>query len=216
MQVTLPYSKSWAIGTIVVLVILYAVGLYGLTDPDLRELFIALTPFNLAASAAIVLGFQKKWKRKFVIFLLSIFVAGMLVEIIGVNTGFPFGDYEYGETLGIKMFGVPLLIGVNWVMLIYCTGVIGRKIPVPKIAKAFIGAVLMVIMDVALEPVAIEYDFWNWAGSEVPISNYVAWFVISFMMLIAFHLERFRKSNLVAPSLYIIMLIFFTVLNYLI
>ena len=42
----------------------------------------------------------------------------MLTEAIGVNTGLLFGTYEYGANLGFKIFGVPLIIGVNWTVLI--------------------------------------------------------------------------------------------------
>lgn len=215
MKSVLPHSKSWAIGISAVLVILYGVGLGGLLHSDTTDLFRELTPFNLMASAVLVLAFQKKWTRKFVYYLLGVYLVGYLVELLGVSTGFPFGDFEYGSSLGVRLWCVPLLIGLNWVILIYCTGVISRKIPVVKVGKAMIGAFLVVLMEIAIEPAAVHYEFWTWGGQEIPIWNYVAWFVISFGMLIVFHLGHYRKSNRVAPVLYIIMLTFFTLLNYL-
>ncbi len=38
----------------------------------------------------------------------------MLSEIIGVNSALLFGDYSYGSVLGLKIGGVPVLIGVTW------------------------------------------------------------------------------------------------------
>ena len=215
MQSAIPYSKNWAIGVSVLLVILYGVGLVGLVHPDTRDLFKELTSFNLVASLMLVLAFQKKWTKKFVYYLLGVFLAGYLVELLGISSGFPFGEYEYGPTLGVQLWDVPLLIGFNWVILVYCTGAITRKIPVVKFGKAFIGATLMVLMDMVIEPMAVKYDFWSWDGGEIPIQNYIAWFVISFVMLLIFHLNRFRKSNLVAPVLYVTMFLFFILLNYL-
>ena len=46
----------------------------------------------------------------------------MIAETIGVNFGILFGDYEYGENLGFKIFGVPFLIGINWIVLTFITG----------------------------------------------------------------------------------------------
>ena len=41
----------------------------------------------------------------------------MITESLGVNYGLIFGNYEYGNNLGFKFFGVPFLIGINWIIL---------------------------------------------------------------------------------------------------
>ena len=55
------------------------------------------------------------------------FLTGMITEILGVQLGWIFGDYQYGEALGYKLFGVPLLIGVNWTLLTLITGAIAQQ-----------------------------------------------------------------------------------------
>ena len=52
----------------------------------------------------------------------TIFLIGMICEILGVNYGYIFGDYVYLNNLGTKVFGVPILIGINWVILTFITG----------------------------------------------------------------------------------------------
>jgi putative membrane protein len=49
--------------------------------------------------------------------------------------------------------------------------------------KAALAATIMVLYDVLLEPVAVRFDFWSWAGAAIPIQNYIAWWVIGFVML---------------------------------
>ena len=51
--------------------------------------------------------------KKFLIKLFLIFLLGLTVEIIGVNFSIFFGDYKYGNNLGIKIFDVPIVIGFN-------------------------------------------------------------------------------------------------------
>ena len=51
------------------------------------------------------------------------FAVGVSVEIMGINTGILFGDYTYGDVLGFKLRDVPVLIGVNWFIIIYCSGI---------------------------------------------------------------------------------------------
>ena len=83
------------------------------------------------------------------------FTLGMLVEILGVNYGLIFGSYSYGENLGVKILGVPVLIGANWVMLSFITGAMGDALfRNNKLLAAISGAVLMVLIDLVIEPVA--------------------------------------------------------------
>ncbi|MBK7882949.1 MAG: carotenoid biosynthesis protein [Chitinophagaceae bacterium] len=51
-------------------------------------------------------------------FLLICVCIGIAVEIIGVKTGFLFGNYSYGIVLGPKIQSVPILIGINWFIII--------------------------------------------------------------------------------------------------
>jgi putative membrane protein len=37
----------------------------------------------------------------------------------------------------------------------------------------------MTAMDILIEPVAIELNYWHWDAVAVPIENYLAWFVLS-------------------------------------
>lgn len=48
----------------------------------------------------------------------------MLAEILVVSYGIIFGNYKYGEILGYKVLGVPLIIGINWCILTLIKGAI--------------------------------------------------------------------------------------------
>lgn len=198
-----------------VLVVVYLVGLIGLYIPQTQALFMALTPINLAVSAILLFAFHRHWNKDFFIFLFTVYFGGLGIEMLGVNTGWPFGDYSYGLSLGTKVLNTPLMIGLNWLLLVYATGFISRKVPVIRVVRALIGALLMVALDLVIEPVAIQLDYWTWAEGDIPMQNYFAWFVIALVFHLLYQALRFRKSNQLAPVLYIIMLVFFTTLNFL-
>jgi uncharacterized membrane protein len=61
----------------------------------------------------------------------------MLVEIIGINTGFPFGHYYYSNILKIQFLSVPVIIGINWVVLTYSTAIIAQNILKTKLQDSF-------------------------------------------------------------------------------
>ena len=87
--------------------------------------FIKATPFNLLLSFALLI-INIEWNKKLFLLIVTCFSVGMLSEIIGVNYGFLFGEYSYGKALGIKFKGVPLIIGINWCLLVFITGYISR------------------------------------------------------------------------------------------
>ena len=201
--------------TVVVLIIVYLVGLVGLKLEPTQELFMALTPLNLAVSAILLFSFHKQWNAAFGWFIVGVYVMSLLLEMAGTNTGYPFGVYTYGATLGPQVLGTPWMIGLNWVLLVYATGAIARKFPVIRLMRALIGAVLMVVLDFAMEPVAMKLKFWQWEHGTIPVSNYIAWFVAAFVFHIFYQLSRFRKTNDFALALYLTMFGFFVALNFL-
>ncbi len=195
-------------------VIYYIVGGVGLTLPSTRETFTNLMPLTLLLSAAILLFFHRKWRSTDAIVLLFIAITGYLIEVLGVLTGHVFGVYEYGSALGFKLFGTPLIIGLNWMMLTYCVYAIMEDTKLFWPLKALTAAVLMVAYDVVMEPVAIRLDMWDWPlNSAVPMQNYQAWFIISLVFLAAMHLAKINTGNRVAPWLFGVQFAFFLVLN---
>jgi len=195
-------------------VIYYIVGLVGLTLPATREMFTGLMPLTLLLSAAILLFFHRKWRSTDAIVLLFIAITGYLIEVLGVLTGYVFGVYEYGSALGFKLFGTPLIIGLNWMMLTYCVYAILEDTKLFWPLKALTAAVLMVAYDVVMEPVAMRLDMWDWPpNSVVPMQNYQAWFIISLVFLAAMHLAKIKTNNKVAPWLFGVQFAFFLALN---
>lgn len=210
----LPAISKTTLG-IIFLTIIYIVGILGVVlevHPD----FLMLTPLNLTMSLLVMLYFHERWSRGIVGVLVLSFLTGLLLEIVGVKTGLIFGDYHYGRTLGFKVGGVPLIIGVNWAMLVYASGILVNTFlqNLPSIIKAILSAGLMVGLDVLIEPVAMKYDFWQWAGDVVPLHNYLGWFVIAFFLLLVFHYIVDKSlRNSVALALFGLQVLFFAVLN---
>ena len=198
----------------VLVVVFYAVGYFGFVHSSYSGLFKFLIPFHLLLMLLLLVISHEDRNKSFWTFLPTTYVAGFVVELLGVNTGAIFGEYTYGPTLGLKFADIPLIIGVNWILVIYSTGVFMKEFGIKnQIIRALIGAFLVTLLDVLIEPVAIKYEYWSWADFEVPCQNYVAWFIFSFGMLRFFYLMEFRKRNPVAIVLFITQFLFFLALN---
>ena len=213
-----------------VAVLFHTIGLIGLLFFD-KTFFLAATPINLLLSFALLIWTQTNKNLFFFLFLIACFAVGIAVEIIGINTGLLFGDYTYGNVLGPKVQNVPLLIGVNWFLIIYCCGIsintllmkaINRiaadtgKNPMALKALSVIidGATLAVFFDWLMEPVAVKLGYWVWNGDgSIPMFNYICWFVVSLLLLTIFHFAKFNKQNKFAVNLLLIQIMFFLLLR---
>jgi putative membrane protein len=145
--------------------------------------FISKTPMNLFLGVLLLYwNFPPKNGMKSWMIWIIVYLIGMLVELIGVNTGSLFGSYYYGDNLGIKVFGVPLLIGVNWVVLTFLTANLSKRFIKNKWLAVIGGSILMVSLDYFIEPTAPIFDFWHWEGGVVPFRNFIDWFFVSFIL----------------------------------
>jgi len=205
--------RKYPSATVVGLSLYYTVGVIGLSLEMTRNLFQSLIPFTILLSLYFLWLFHQNPGRKSYIAWLVIFLAGYFVEVLGVNTGVIFGVYEYGNSLGFKLLETPLIIGANWLLLIYsCYALVGI-LTRDKWLGALAGSALMVLYDFALEPIAIKFDMWNWHLAPVPIQNYVAWFLVSFLFFMIFNLFIKKIENKIAPAVFIIQFMFFIILN---
>jgi putative membrane protein len=99
------------------LAIFYLVGIFIHLFFRSSEFLKILTPLFLMLTSAAVF-FEDKQSKKFLIWFLVGYFFTLFIEIVGVKTSLIFGPYKYGENMGIKFYGVPLVIGLNWVVLI--------------------------------------------------------------------------------------------------
>lgn len=196
------------------LISMYLAGMAGIrfgVHPD----FILLTPLSLLAAAFFALYFHRPKTRDLWIFVGFAYLWGFFAELFGVQTGILFGDYSYGRVLGIKVWETPLMIGVNWILVSYTTGVAISRLAgrAPKWLRAILGAATLVLLDLFIEPVAIRYGMWSWEAGEVPLRNYLGWFLVALPVQAFFVYRLGLVVNKVALVLFVLQFAFFIFLG---
>lgn len=180
--------------------------LYGNSD-----WFISATPLNLSINFILLLLNCNGHKLFFPMAIIG-FLTGMITEILGVQWGWIFGDYQYLDALGYKVLGVPVLIGVNWALLAVITGAIAQQFYENIIMRIIIGVALMLFLDLLIEPIAPMLDFWVFEGGEAPLQNYIGWAAVAFFLQFIFHFFKISVQGWFPHQLYLLQIIFFTVL----
>jgi uncharacterized membrane protein len=156
---------------------------------------------------AIALG----WGRLAIFVALAVIVS-FISEVIGVATGWIFGNYHYTDNLGPKILGVPPITQTGYVSMGYASLIIARvildRLRTAKgwgiLAVPFCAAFVMVSWDVAMDPVqsTVGGDWiWHDGGPYfgVPLHNFVGWFGTVFVLMLLYMAYE-RTNPLPKPS----------------
>jgi len=185
-------------------------GFFGILS-DQKDFFLSSSPYVLMVTL-FLLVVNNSLEKKFLLRLFYIFFLGLTVEIIGVNFSFFFGEYKYGDNLGIKIFDVPIVIGFNWVLLIILTGNFADRIFQKSIlGKVLFGSTMMILLDLLIEISAPKLDYWEFTINPVPFSNYFWWFIFSFLFHFIYQ-SNIKKEYIVSTNILIIHFLFFGLL----
>ncbi|WP_245911567.1 carotenoid biosynthesis protein [Neolewinella xylanilytica] len=134
-------------------------------------------------------------------------------EAVGVATGAVFGEYAYGATMWWQWLGVPFVIALNWCALTLATNDLAARVVDGPLPTALLASAVIALYDVAIEPVAISLDYWQWADNVVPLQNYLMWAVVAFVISLPLQWLRIRYRSPLLPVYLFAQLFFFIVLN---
>ncbi|QQS51600.1 MAG: carotenoid biosynthesis protein [Bacteroidota bacterium] len=193
-------------------VFFYLVGITLFVVPPLKALFFYSIPFSLLLAFFALLYTHKNRTSKFWLAFLLIPILGIVVEIVGVHTGLIFGTYTYHQSLGLKLADVPLLIGINWMLLVYCSNAMMVKFSQNKSVIVLGASLLMVCYDLILEFAAPAMQMWSFDRPYPPLLNFVGWFITSLVFQIILVFLKVDTKNNFARILFLIQIVFLSLI----
>ena len=174
---------------IILALIFSAAGSFAVRFPDAPGTSVgSLTSTLLIALPTLVAFWKFIGARSAVLSFAALSTLGFAVEATGIATGFPYGEFYYGDALGPKVAGmVPYALTLSWPPLVL--GAVAASRPpgdggqLRRILWVLIAAVLLVAIDGVLDPGATRLGLWVWpeGGSYygVPLSNFAGWLLSS-------------------------------------
>ncbi len=157
---------------------------------------LALRPYVFGFLAAfLVAGAADLGFRRTLGFAAWVGPLAWLAEFSSTRIGIPFGLYHYtGTTRGRELFiaDVPLMDCLSFTFLAYAAfclaraALAGRRVPAPALALG--SGVLMMLLDVVIDPLAVRGDRWflgrifyypeGGIYFGVPLSNFAGWVIV--------------------------------------
>jgi len=213
MKFLIPINSTSKVSVFVIW-LFHVCGMIGISYGN-KDLFLSFTPVNLIISFFLLFVNQIQITQREILSVFTIFLIGMICEILGVNYGYIFGDYVYLDNLGTKVFGVPILIGINWIILTFITGSISSYIFKKNLKFSILtGAIFMILLDLIIEPVAPLLGFWIFDLPSVPLQNYVGWFLIGLATQFVYQKFVVNKEIPFSTNLLLANIVFFSFLNF--
>jgi len=161
----------------------------------LAQIAIPLTDDRSTLTTAVVVLFAGVTTalvgRGALVALPIVLAIGWGVEELGSSTGFPFGEYDYGDDLQPQLAGVPLAVVLAWWAMAVPAREVARRL-VPGRWVVPVGAVALTAWDVFLDPQMVGEGYWTWLDGgpwrDIPLTNYVGWLVVGCVVMLV--LER--------------------------
>jgi putative membrane protein len=169
---------------------------------------VILRPYVYAFFACfVVFGWHQLGPRRLLTFLVTTYAITYACEYSSTRNGFPFGPYSYIDTTRDRelwLSNVPFWDSLSFVFLSYFSYVLaaalltdGRKLsdrPWPGLlnrATPYLGGVIMMLLDVVIDPVALEGRKWflgqiytyPYRGFYfgVTAANFAGWFFVGWL-----------------------------------
>lgn len=163
-------------------VVLLIAGRQGLLPAGLAMNPYLLIGANLVMVSPLIAGLVPLVDRRAIagLSVLALFTWG--IELTGVLTGLPYGEFSYGlelgpmlfdlVPLGLPVFYFPILLNSYLLALLF----LGES-SLPRRFALTLG--LVITLDLILDPGAVALGFWGWetpgAYYGVPAMNYLGW-----------------------------------------
>lgn len=179
---------------------------YPLVHGARRDQVTVAVVLTFAAASLLHAAFWRgpAWALGFAVLAAGV---GLGVEAVGVATGFPFGDYAYGDGLGATVLDVPLVVPAAWVMMAYPALAVARRLAAGRPGQVLIGAWALASWDLFLDPQMTDAGQWRWQHPSphlpgvpgVPVTNFAGWLLVSLVLMLLLSALPRRRADDTAP-----------------
>lgn len=143
------------------------------------------------------------------IFFAIVFVISNAYENLSVMTGFPFGNYIHADSLGPKLFLIPIIIAptyfvvgyFSWSIALVLINAFGKKLTGHQVwSVPLVASFVMTMWDLQVDSISSTIKkgwFWHDGGHifGVPFINYMGWLLCTFSFFLVFSIYLNRRTT---------------------
>lgn len=145
----------------------------------------------IAAAPSYVAFVRVQSQKRGLLILLALSIFAYAIEILGVQTSFPYSSFVYNHSLQpLLIAGVPWTTPFGWIPLVLASFVTAAAwVDTKKIFPVVgLATLLLVVFDLALDPGAVRLALWSYTHSGwyhgVPWQNFAGWLLTGSIALL--------------------------------
>ena len=128
------------------------------------------------------LGMWKIYGRRGIYAIIALGIFALVIESIGIHTGWPYSPFEYTMPFGYRLFGTtPWTVFIAWSPLVIGAWLLAQTWFKQPWAQFLVYLGLLVGSDIILDPGAVARGLWKYTSGglwfNVPLQNFVGWII---------------------------------------
>lgn len=139
---------------------------------------IAVTMISLPA----FYGMWRIYGRRGIYAVVTLGLFALIIESIGIHTGWPYSPFEYTMPFGYRLLGTtPWTVFIAWSPLVIGAWLLAQTWFKQNWAKFLVYLGILVGSDIVLDPGAIARGLWKYTNGglwfDVPLQNFMGWVI---------------------------------------
>lgn len=139
---------------------------------------IAVTTISLPA----FYGMYKIFGRRGIIAVIVLGIFALIIESIGIHTGWPYSPFEYTMPFGYRLLGTtPWTVFIAWSPLVIGAYLLAQTWFRQHWSRFLVYLGILVGSDIVLDPGAVARGLWEYTNGglwfDVPIQNFIGWVI---------------------------------------
>jgi len=127
-------------------------------------------------------GMWKLFGKRGIMAVIALGLFALIIETIGIHTGFPYSSFEYMMPFGYRLFGTtPWTVFIAWSPLVIGAFLMARLWFKQSRSRFLIYIGILIAADSVLDPGAVARGLWEYTNGglwfDVPLQNFVGWII---------------------------------------
>jgi len=174
--------KIWKIILIALSVLFFVVGLGMSIIPPEQFVEIGSIVAVIIISLPAFYGMWKIYGKRGIGSVIALGLFALIVESIGIYTGFPYSAFEYTMPFGYRLLGTtPWTVFIAWSPLVIGAWLLAQHWFSQHWSRFLVYIGILVSSDVILDPGAVARGLWKYTNGglwfDVPLQNFVGWVI---------------------------------------
>lgn len=146
-------------------------------------------------------GIRKIYGPSGIHLIIFLGIFALIIETIGIHTGFPYSPFEYTMPFGYRLFGTtPWTVFIAWSPLVIAAFILAQSWFKKKWTQFLVYIGILVSSDLVLDPGAVARGLWEYPHGgvwfNVPLQNFFGWIISgSFAYLLIKIILKNKKST---------------------